>query len=233
MPAIRTETIASKRVHGHLAHAENPIGGVLVLPTISAIDAPMQERARLLAQAGMSALVWDPYPGQPLPKGHEEAMNRAGTLSDDVIDDMNECVAHMRGPLGLKQVAVLGFCLGGRYSLLLAAANRDLVGCVPYYPSVRVPMMANQSRDALKLAADIACPVHLVHGTGDEVFTNAVFADLRDILEKRQAATVVQIHPGAVHSFMRPDLQKQPANASAARLSWPQAVTFLQTVLGG
>ena len=57
---IRTESIATGRVNGHIAHAERPRGGVLVLPTITAVDAPMRERARLLAEAGFTALVWDP-----------------------------------------------------------------------------------------------------------------------------------------------------------------------------
>ena len=46
------------------------------------------------------------------------------------------------------------------------------------------------------------------------------------------AATGVEIHPGAEHSFMRPDLQrKEPANATASRLSWPQSVAFLDACL--
>jgi hypothetical protein len=31
---------------------------------------------------------------------------------------------------------------------------------------------------------------------------------------------------------MRPDLQDNPANAVATRLSWPQAVSFLQAAVG-
>ena len=68
---IRTEQISSGRVCGHIAHAERPRAGVLVLPTITAVDAPMRERARLLAEAGFTAMVWDPYPGEaapPLPR---------------------------------------------------------------------------------------------------------------------------------------------------------------------
>ena len=54
---IRTEEIAQGRVQGHIAHAERPRGGVLILPTITAVDAPMKERARILAEAGFTAMV--------------------------------------------------------------------------------------------------------------------------------------------------------------------------------
>jgi carboxymethylenebutenolidase len=134
----------------------------------------------------------------------------------------------MRNALPLPAVAVLGFCLGGRYSLLLAAHDKRLAACIAFYPSVRVPMMPNQSRDAIALAGTIACPVQVIHAGADEVIVFPTFLKLREALEKRQAATLTQLHPGAVHSFMRPDLQSNPANAAATRLSWPPAVAFLK-----
>src|SRR5262249_45417134 len=144
---------------------------------------------------------------------------------------MSDCVTHLLDKLRLPAVAVLGFCLGGRYAVLLAAKDRRLVACIPYYPSIRMPMSPNQSFDALALAADIQCPVHLVHGTADQAFLHAVFLQLRDVLDRRKAPTTSQVHPDAVHSFMRPDLHGVPANAVAARRSWPPALAFLQTCL--
>ena len=102
---------------------------------------------------------------------------------------------------------------------------------MPYYPSIRVPNPPNQTLDAVALAAEIPCPVHLIHAGADQVFEPAVFALVRDVLEQRTVATMVQVHPGAVHSFMRPDLQSVPANASGTRLSWPPVVAFLDACL--
>ena len=64
---IRTEQVALGRVDGHVTHAERPRGGVLILPTITGVDAHMRERAGMLAEAGYSALIWDPYPGSRRP----------------------------------------------------------------------------------------------------------------------------------------------------------------------
>ena len=100
---------------------------------------------------------------------------------------------------------------------------------MPYYPSIRVPHKPNESEDAVALAPQIACPVHLVHGSADKVFLQPVFETLRGILEQRGVATMVQVHPGAVHSFMREDLHSDPANAAASRLSWPPVMGFLDT----
>ena len=230
---IRTEDISQGRLDGLVTHAEKPRGGVVILPTITGVDAPMREHARILAEAGYSSMVWNPYPGETPPTEIKAAQARAGKLNDGALDAMSDCVSHLLDTLRLRlqRVAVLGFCLGGRYAVLLAAKDKRLAACVPYYPSIRVPMQPNQTLDAIALAADIQCPVHLVHGTGDQVFLHPVFLKLRDVLEARKAATVAQVHPDAVHSFMRPDLQSVPANAAATRLSWPQVMGFLEMSL--
>lgn len=224
---IRTEDIAQGRVEGHIAHAERPRGGVLILPTITAVDAPMKEFARRLAEAGYTAMVWNPYPGEPAPADTDAARPHAAKLSDDGLDAMSACVSHLKDTLRLPSVAVMGFCLGGRYAVLLAAKDKRLSACVAFYPSIRVPNQPNQTLDALALAAEIPCPVHLIHGTADQVFVHSVFLKLRDVLDARKAPTFAQVHPDAVHSFMRPDLRKVPANDQAARLSWPPVMGFL------
>lgn len=228
---IRTERIDSGRVHGHVAHAERPRGGILLLPTVTGIDAFMRERAQMLAEAGFTAMVWDPYPDETPPPDLPSAQARALKLGDDVVDDMTDCVGFMLERLKLPALAVLGFCLGGRYAVLLAARDRRLAACVPYYPSIRLPMPPNQTLDAIALAAEISCPVHMIHAGADRVFGPAAFVQTREALERRAAATVVQVHPGAAHSFMRAEVQSVPENASATRLSWPPALAFLETCL--
>jgi len=228
---IRTETVSAGRVDGHVAHAPRPLGGVLLLPTISGIDRFVVERAEQLAGAGLTTFGWNPFPSEPVPEDLPTALKRAGRLNDGLIDVLSECVDYMVGTLRLEAVAVLGFCLGGRYALLHAAKDQRLAACVSFYPSIRETAKLNETLDAVALAAQIACPVHLVYAGNDNVILRPTFVRLREALEARPAATSVQVQPGAVHSFMRPELQSEPANASATRLSWPQAVAFLQACI--
>jgi carboxymethylenebutenolidase len=227
----RTEQIDRGRVHGLLAHAEKPRGGIVLLPTIFGVDKFSQGRANLLAEAGYTTLIWNPYPGKGAPTEYPVAQAKAAKLSDDMVGDMSECATYLFDTLKLSKVAVLGFCLGGRYALLMAAADKRMVACSAFYPSIREPMKPNERLDAVACSADIACPVHVTWGTADEVIVKPTFLKLRDTLEKRQAATVAEVHPGAVHSYLRADLQSVPANAAATSLSWPSAVRFLETCL--
>jgi carboxymethylenebutenolidase len=230
---IRTETNDDSPVHGTLFHAERPAGGVLILPTVTGVDAFMQARGREFAEAGLTTLVFNTYPHQALPVDVPEGRARAAGITDEIVDAMSESVGHMLTALKLPAVAVLGFCLGGRYAVLLAAQDRRLAACVAFYPSIQAPRMPNQARDALALAAQIACPTHVVYGSSDAVISRETFLALRETLERRPAATITQFHPDAVHSFMRPDLHNVPANATASRLAWPQATAFLHTCLQG
>ena len=136
---IRTEQIDAGRVKGLVTHADSPRAGVLLLCTISGVDAFMRERGQRLAEAGYSSLVWDPYPGEPLPQDLPSAQARARKLNDGAVDEMSDCVGYMLDAMKLPAVAVVGFCLGGRYALLLGARDKRLFACVPFYPSVIVP----------------------------------------------------------------------------------------------
>jgi carboxymethylenebutenolidase len=228
---IRTEQIDQGRVHGLVAHADKPRGGVVLLPTIFGVDKFSQGRASMLAEAGYTTLIWNPYPGEDAPTEYPAAQAKAGKLSDDMVGDMSECATYLLDTVKLPKVAVLGFCLGGRYALLLAAADKRMAGCSAFYPSIREPMKPNERLEAVARAADIACPVHVTWGTADEVIVKPTFLKLRESLEKRNTATLAEVYPGAVHSFLRSDLQSVPANAAATRLSGPSAVRFLETCL--
>lgn len=205
---------------------------VLLLPTIFGIDCFARAMADSLCASGIAALVWNPYPGATAPSTVPEALLRATALRDDVcIDQMSDCVSHLLARPGVEAVATAGFCLGGRFSLLLCARDHRLGACLAYYPSIRVPRLPHQDRDAVACASDIACPVQLVYPGRDEVIEHETFLRLQAALQGRRAPTVVHVYPEASHSFMAGSAHSVEADATAARLSWPQSIAFLTACL--
>ena len=90
-------------------------GGVLLLPSIHGREAYVMDYVQALAEAGFPTLMWDLFGGEGEAHTREERHARGARLTDaGSVRQMSRLVDHMTGELGLSQVVVLGFCLGGR-----------------------------------------------------------------------------------------------------------------------
>jgi carboxymethylenebutenolidase len=229
--AIKTQTINGPDRYGYLAE---PIGGaragVVLLPTIFAINAFAKSYADTLANAGLACAVWDIYSGQPLPADYDESIKRARALTDEaVVASIGEWIDHMLGEMRLASVGVLGFCIGGRFAIMQSATDKRIKACAMAYPSIENPRLANQAMDSLAMAADIACPVLNIQPGKDHVSQPDTYEILNAALFKRTAPTTLQYYPVAEHGFMH---RPQPAeNPAATVLASPQLLGFLTACL--
>jgi carboxymethylenebutenolidase len=227
----KSQDIKQSGLFGFLAQPDAPAtSGVVILATIFGVNAFVRGYAETLARAGLAAAVWDHYEGLPLITDYEESKARARKLADAGMHaNVKKWVDYMLGDLRLTSVGVLGFCLGGRYALMAAARERRIKACAAAYPSIEDPRLPNQEEDAVALAGDIACPVHVVQPGHDHVATVETYAALKAQLHKRAAPTVWQYYPDAEHGFMH---RKEPAaNAAATVIASPQLVAFLRACL--
>ena len=144
---------------------------------------------------------------------------------------MSRLVDHMTSELGLNQIVVLGFCLGGRYALLLGAHELRLAGVVAYYPTIETPRLPSQEWDVVAQASSIACPVHLITPGIDHLTSRAIFDALQTSLQSRPALTSIQYFPQAEHAFLQTDRRLGPANEQAVGISRAATFGFLSSVL--
>jgi carboxymethylenebutenolidase len=229
--AIKTQTINGPDRYGCLAE---PVGGarsgVVLLPTIFAINTFAKSYAETLANAGFACAVWDIYSGLPLVADYEESLKRARALTDDqVVDSVGKWVDHMLGEMNLASVGVLGFCIGGRFAIMQAATDKRIKACAMAYPSIENPRLPNQAMDSLAMAADITCPVLNIQPGKDHVSQPETYEILNAALFKRSVPTALQYYPVAEHGFMhRP---KPEENVDATRLASPQLLAFLTACL--
>jgi carboxymethylenebutenolidase len=213
--------------------ADGARAGLLLLPMVYGIEGKVLEYADWLANAGFAAVVWDPYSGRDVPTGTpEDLAPLSRSLRDgSVRAEHDRWLDYMREELQLAQLGVIGWCMGGRYALLLAAHSRQLAACVAYYPSIVDPRSPHQDEDAVTLSGEIRCPVQLSYPGRDDVTSPATFRALQAALQARETPTVTQLYPAADHGFLDSARHPGDQNAAAARCAWTQTIAFLQAHL--
>jgi carboxymethylenebutenolidase len=227
--AIKTQDVAGDGLHGYLAQPETAgKGAVLIVPTIFGINAFVRGFADTLARAGLTAAGCDLYSGAPLPASYDEALERSRKLTDQIVDDIEgRWLDHLQK--SHSALGIIGFCLGGRFCLIRAAQDTRIKACAAAYPSIENPMRPNQTHDAVKLAAGVACPVHICQPGIDHVATPETYRALREALVGRSSPTIIQYYPEAEHGFMH---RTEPAaNPVATVIAAPQVVAFLGACL--
>ena len=215
------EYISEGRVNGYLWAVAGSASGMLLLPHVMGIEPAMHEEAQGFAEAGFTTFVWDPYPGFDLEHGGQPPR----CVDETAAQDQVACVSYMLERRGVQRLGMLGWCMGGRMALNLAARERRLAAAVAYYPSIREDRRPEEI-DAVAIASEIRCPLQVVYPGKDHVTSNATFAALQKQLDACPAPVAVQVYPDAVHGFLG-RLDQSAANAQAGRLSWPQTLAFL------
>ncbi len=201
--------------------------GVLVIQEWWGVDADLKKMADKIAAAGFVALAPDLYHGQVA--GHTE-MDKAAKLMnslppDRAARDMSGAIdylaSHSASPKG---VGVVGFCMGGMLSFLIAANRGDTVkAVVPFYGFPQGPMEPDWS----KLTASVSG--HMAEN--DNFFPPDKAKALEEKLRKMGKDVTLTVHPGTGHAFMGPHNALGTLNEKLAAQIWPGVLGFLKSKL--
>ena len=225
----RAGEVEFQGLQGYVATRADARAAVLLLPSVGGLDTFSRERARDLAEAGMATLVWHPYSGQPPVGNLKNALERSQRLTDaGALGEMAVWLDYIKTELGISAIGVIGFCMGGRFALLLSAHDRRIAACAAVYPSIYAPRLPNQEEDAVAVAADIRCPVAMIYPGRDHVMSADSFQSLRAKIERRPQPSVIHYYPEANHAFMN---HAGEVNVTASQVAWPQVVAFLRGCL--
>ncbi|HEY6506709.1 MAG TPA: dienelactone hydrolase family protein [Vicinamibacterales bacterium] len=212
---------------GYLATPASGTGpGVLVIQEWWGLDASLKEMADRLAAAGFVALAPDLYHGDVA--GHDE-MDKAAHLmqglpADRAAKDMSGAVDFLAGRANGKGVGVVGFCMGGMLSFLIAANRPDAVkAAVPFYGFPQGPSEPDWSKLAAKVSGHMA--------ENDSFFPPDAARALEAKLRGMGKDVTLTVHPGTGHAFMGPHNALGTLNVELAAKIWPQVVTFLKGAL--
>lgn len=201
----------------------DPSLGLVIAPDIMGLRPLFDDlAARLAAEQGWAVAVVEPFPGRQSLE-LENRMEAAGTLRD--IDTVGDLVA-AADLLDVEPVGVLGFCMGGMWTMKAAATLR-FHAAVPFYGMIRNPERwrsdANgDAIDALRATPGAAKRVLAIIGTADPYTPADEVAQL-----EAEGATVVR-YDGAEHGFVH-DPSRPAHRPDDAADAWRRAIEWLTT----
>ncbi len=199
-----------------------PFPAVIVLQEWWGLNDHIKDIARRLAGEGYVALAPDLYHGK-VTKDPNEAGRLMGALSPDAaLKDLNAAVDVLAAEPTVKadRIGVTGFCMGGRYALLLAARNPTIKAAAAWY-GVPVPDEATLGQ--------IKGEVLYIYGDQDAFVTKADVDRLAAALKAGGVKGSVVTYP-APHAFFndtRPDVYR-PAHAKDA---WGKVLDLFRRAL--
>lgn len=196
-----------------------PSRGLVLAPDIMGLRPLFDGHCRRLAEEqGWVVCAPEPFAGRES-LALEERLGAVGELVDaEVVGDLVAAA----DACAVEPVGVLGFCMGGMYTLKAAGTGR-FDRAVAFYGMIRIPEQwrgAGQGEPLDALARPEACPVLAVVGT-DDPWTPAA-----DIDALAATGAVVVRYQGADHGFVH-DPDRPAHRPDDAAEAWARAVTFL------
>jgi carboxymethylenebutenolidase len=202
--------------------------GVLVIQEWWGLDSGIKTMADRLGAAGFVALAPDLYHGELA--AHDE-MDKAARLMQSLPPeraalDMSGAVDYLASHDAVTSdgIGVVGFCMGGMLSFIIAANRPDKVKAVVAFYGFP---QGDAEPDWTKLTASVSG--HMAEH--DTFFPPAAARALETKLRAMGKNVTLTVHPGTGHAFMGPHNALGTLNADLAAQIWPQVISFLQDAL--
>lgn len=220
--------------HGaYLARAPRPRGGVLVIHEGFGLNEHAQAVCCRLGAEGFTALAPDLYRRGPDRLAgydqYDKAVAMLRSLPDEqVLTDLGAGVGRLQELCGASPVGVVGFRIGGRYALLLAARERSRVGAaVSYYGSgIDAGTFSSLwTLDALREAESITAPLLLFFAGQDATVTEAEVSRIEQRLRTHGPPCEIVRYPGVRPGFLFEG--RETFSAVEAADAWRRTLMFL------
>ncbi len=245
--SLTAETITLAGAAGHTiesylarpAHA-TARGGVVVIHHMPGFDAATKEITRRFATLGYDAicpnLYWREAPGAHPDDAAAAARARGGVPDERLVGDIHGAATHLRSlSTSNGRVGVIGYCSGGRQSVL-AACSLDLDAAVDCYgafvvggpPPPGYPIRVSTLEDKLP---NLACPLLGLFGNDDKNPAPADVDELEAVLTRLGKTFEFHRYDDAGHAFFA--VNRPGYRVAAANDGWERIAEFFATHLGG
>ncbi len=214
---------------------EGKRGAVIVIHEIFGLNDHIKDVACRLAQAGYTALAPDLFTREGSPPSPSEGfgplMQFVGKIPDSqIMDDLKAGMRYLRGrPDSNGKVGVVGFCWGGRISMLLDANAPDLNAAVAYYGRISGDKSANQPAHPIDLVEKMHAPLLGHFGAEDQGIPPSEAAKLRSALKDHGQVAEIYVYEHAGHAFNNDT--RESYRPEAAKLAWKRTLDWFARYL--
>ncbi|MEQ8719072.1 MAG: dienelactone hydrolase family protein [Acidimicrobiales bacterium] len=231
------------RLGGYMARPDGPgpHPGVVIVHEAFGLVEHERDLARRFAQAGYIALAPDLYSRVGPPDMADMASVFATMLSlpdSRAMADLDACCTTVRaGDTSNGRVAMIGFCSGGRQTLLHATSSGAADAYVPCWGGFidragpDDETTENRPDKVIDLVADITAPVFLVGGAEDQNPSPAVLAEVTRRIAEANHTVQTKIYADAGHAFLA-DYREGHWREAPAHELWDDVMAFFARTLG-
>src|SRR5215468_3196749 len=212
---VRLTGAGNDQIEAYVARpdGDGPRGGVVVIHHMPGYDRATKEIVRRFAELGYDAicpnLFYREAPGASPDDAAAAARAQGGVPDERLVGDVAAAAAYLRAlPTSNGKVGVIGYCSGGRQSVL-AACNIDLDAAVDCYgafvtgtPPEGFPLKVTNLVDQLP---NLRCPLLGLFGIEDQYPGPEQVAELEQILKDNGKEFEFHSYEGAGHGFFSVD----------------------------
>ena len=201
--------------------------GVIVAQHGPGVDRFIEDRVEALAAEGFFAAAPDLYHRQPADGA--DMMARIGRLRDpEIVADMNGTIEHAKRlpDIRVAKVGVIGFCMGGRVSYLMAGSNASLSAAGVFYGG-NIMKPWGDGPAPFALTPKIPCPMIGFFGADDK---NPSPDDVKQIdteLTRHGKPHEFHSYDGAGHAFLN-FTNSVNYRETQAKDAWAKLIPFLK-----
>jgi len=213
-------------------------GGVVVIHHMPGYDRETKEIARRFAELGYDAICPNLYsreaPGASPDDAAAVARAQGGVPDERLLGDVTGATAYLRAlPTSNGKVGVIGYCSGGRQSVL-AACNIDLDAAVDCYGAFvtgtvpeGIPLKITNIVDQLP---NLRAPLLGLFGDEDTHPSPEQVAELGQILTEHDKVFAFHSYEGAGHGFFASN--RPNYDVAAVNDGWERITAFYGQYLG-
>ena len=226
-PDIQSETVQYPSQDGTQINAyySRPVasgsrGGVVVIMEAFGLNDHIKDIARRFAEAGYLAIAPDMYTreGSPDESNMDSVIQTMFSVPDSqAIADLDGAAAYLRSQSDSNgKVGAIGFCSGGRYTLMFGCKGANVNACVDSAGGFIIQDEHTEQRPVspIDMISTLQCPLLALFGEEDPNPSPEHAARLQEELDKHGKTYDLVMYRNAGHAFFadyRPSYRAAPA----------------------